>query len=54
MFLFIEVVTLVEVGDAVKLLDGFPLLRIGRQEIVDILQTELLTLGVSRTVIEPL
>ena len=40
--LFCEVLTLVEVRDAVKLLDGFPLLGIGRQEIVDVLQTELL------------
>ena len=43
MFLFTEVLTLVEVRDAVELLDGFPLLGVGRQEIVDILQTDFLT-----------
>ena len=42
MFLFTEVLTLGKVRNTVELLDGFPLLRIGRQEIVDALQTELL------------
>ena len=42
MFLFTEVLTLVKGRNAVKLLDGFPLLGIGRQEIVDILQIDLL------------
>ena len=42
MFLFSEVLTLIEVRDAVKMLDGFPLLGIGRQEIVDVLQTNFL------------
>ena len=50
MFLFSEVLTLVEVRNAVKLLGGFPLLGIGRQEIVNVLQTELLRSDISRTV----
>ena len=50
MFLFTEVVTLVEVRDTVKLLDGFPYLGIGRQEIFDVLQTKFLRSDISRTV----
>ena len=49
MLLFIEVLTLVEVRDTVELLDGFPLLGIGRQKIVDVLQTKFLRSDISRT-----